>query len=99
MSYFLVTQVPGPKWDLARPRREQDGWPEHAAFVDGLVDRRVVVLGGPLGNPDHGPALLVIAAQDADEARARLAADPWFDTVLTVESIEHWSIWVGAFGR
>jgi len=43
--------------------------------------------------------VLVIAAQDADEVRARLAGDPWFDTVLTLESIEHPSIWVGSLGR
>ena len=25
----------------------------------------------------------------------RLTDDPWMDTILTVESIQRWSIWVG----
>ena len=48
-DYFLVKHVPGPAWDPARPRREQDGWDEHAAFMDGLVAEGVIVLGGPVG--------------------------------------------------
>src|SRR5438105_14916261 len=92
---FLVTEVPGPQWDRARPRREQDGWDEHASFVDALVSEGLVVLGGPLGDPDFGPALLVFHAESEDEIRRRLADDPWLDTILTVESIQRWSIWVG----
>jgi uncharacterized protein YciI len=96
MSYFLVTQYPGPQWDRSRPRREQRGWDEHAAFIDHLAERGVVVLGGPLGDPDYGPALLVFAAEHEDDVRSHLADDPWSDTILTVERIERWSIWVGS---
>jgi len=96
VSYFLVTELPGPNWDRSRPRREQEGWEEHAGFVDRLAERGLVVLGGPLGNPDNGPALLVFAAESEDEVREELAADPWTDTILTIDSIERWSIWVGA---
>jgi uncharacterized protein YciI len=95
-GYFLVTEVPGPEWAHARPRREQDGWDEHAAFVDALAAEGVVVFGGPVGNPDNGPTLLVFRAGSEDEIRRRLADDPWMDTILTVESIQPWSIWVGA---
>jgi uncharacterized protein YciI len=94
-ALFVVTQVPGPEWDHARPRRAQDGWGEHAAFVDGLAADGVVVLGGPLGNPEVGPALLVVRAESEEEVRRRLADDPWMETILTVESVEPWSIWVG----
>lgn len=99
MSYFLVTQLPGPKWDRSRPRREQDGWDEHAAYVDGLAEQGVVVLGGPLGEPDYGPALLVFEAKSEDEIRTHLADDPWTDTILTVETIQPWTIWIGSLGR
>ena len=93
---FLVTEVPGPAWDRGRPRREQGGWDEHAAFVDGLAAEGVVVLGGPLGDPDYGPALLVFKADSEDEVRKRLGGDPWMDTILTIESVQPWTIWVGA---
>src|SRR5262245_42941128 len=62
--------------DRSRPRREQDGWDEHAAFVDRLADEGGVVLGGPLGDPEYGQALLVVAAESEDEIRMRLADEP-----------------------
>ena len=95
MTYFLVTEIPGPLWNHAVPRREQDGWDEHAAFVDGLAEAGLAVVGGPLGDPDYGPALLVFRAGSEEEVRMRLTDDPWMDTILTVESIQRWSIWVG----
>ena len=96
MSYFLVTELPGPTWDRTRPRREQDGWDHHAAFIDSLAEQGAIVVGGPLGDPDFGPALLVFAAESEDKVRKRLADDPWRDTILTVESIQRWSIWIGS---
>src|SRR5205809_4022654 len=95
-TYFLVTEVPGPAWDPARARRHQDGWDEHAAFVDALADEGLIVLGGPVGDVDKGPALLVFDAASAEGVRARLADDPWMDTILTIESIEPWSVWLRA---
>ena len=93
-DYFLVTQVPGPAWDSSRRRREQDGWDEHAAFMDALVEEGVIVLGGPVGDMDKGPALLVFDSGSEADVRARLAADPWMDTILTVESVQPWTIWL-----
>src|SRR5438132_1644010 len=74
---------------------KQDGWDEHAQFVDGLSGEGLVVFGGPLGDPDAGPALLVFRAESEAEIRRRLADDPWMDTILRIESILPWSIWVG----
>ncbi len=99
MSHFLVTLLPGPAWDRSRPRREQAGWDAHAGFVDRLAEEGVVVVGGPLGDPDYGPALLVVAAESVDAVREHLAADPWLGTILTVDSVEPWSIWVGGLAE
>jgi uncharacterized protein YciI len=92
--YFLVTEVPGPAWDRTRPRGEQVGWDEHAAFVDALAEEGLIVLGGPFGEPDHGPVLLVFDAESESQIRQRLADDPWMETILVIESIEPWSVWV-----
>jgi hypothetical protein len=62
MGYFLVTEECGPAWDASRPRREQDDWDAHAAFMDALVEDAFVVLGGPVG--DGARVLLVIEAED-----------------------------------
>ena len=42
------------------------------------------------------PALLVLAAGSDGETRQRLACDPWLDTILTIQSIQRWSIWIGS---
>jgi uncharacterized protein len=95
-DYFLVKRVPGPAWDHGRLRREQDGWGEHAAFMDALAEEGVVVLGGPVGEGDGNYALQVMDAKDEAEIRARLADDPWGEDMLLTESIEPWSVWLRA---
>lgn len=95
-DYFLVKHVPGPAWDHSRPRREQAGWDDHAAFMDSLTAEGVIVLGGPVGAGDGNHALLVLDAQDETEARARLAVDPWADGTLSIASVEPWSVWLRA---
>ena len=48
--FAVVQRQRGPAWDLSRPMEEQVGWAEHAAFMNGLVDRGFVALGGPVGD-------------------------------------------------
>ncbi len=93
-DYFLVTQAWGPAWDAARPRRDQDGWDEHAAFMDALAEEGFVVLGGPVGDIDTGHALLVVDAESEEAVREHLAGDPWAEELLTIESIEPWTVWL-----
>lgn len=93
-AYFLVTRVWGPAWNPARPRREQDGWDEHAAFMDGLAEEGFVVLGGPVGDVERGRVLLVVGAESEEAVRERLAADPWPEELLTIESVERWTLWL-----
>jgi hypothetical protein len=58
--------------------------------MDGLVDAGFVVLGGPLA--DERRVVLAVEAESEEDVRATLAADPWSDTHLQVESIEAWTI-------
>jgi uncharacterized protein YciI len=69
---------------------QQSGWPEHAAFMDGLVDTGFVVLGGPLA--DEHRVVLAIEAGSEDEVRATLARDPWSETHLVVDTVDEWTI-------
>jgi uncharacterized protein len=92
VAYFLVTSVWGPSRDPSRGRREQDGWDEHAAFMDGLVEDGFVVLGGPV---DEEKAMLLVEAADEDEVRARLAEDPWRTMgMLETGELRPWTIWL-----
>jgi uncharacterized protein YciI len=93
MGVYVVTLEKGPTWDDARGRREQDGWDEHAAFMDRLVDEGFVLLGGPLGDGER--VLLVVEAADEAELRARLAEDPWEPMgLLRTGQVEPWSLWL-----
>jgi uncharacterized protein YciI len=71
--------------------REQDGWDEHARFMDDLVADGFILLGGPL---DGGREVLhVVAAAGEAEIHERLAADPWTPNgMLTTTSVERWTV-------
>jgi uncharacterized protein YciI len=93
MGVFVVTMLTGPAYDARRPRREQQGWNEHAAFMDGLVDEGFVVLGGPLG--DGSRVLIVVEGEHEADVVRRLENDPWLrDGVLRVGSLEPWTLWL-----
>jgi len=93
-TYYAVTETRGPGWDPSLPRRQQDTWDEHAAFMDGLVEEGFVVLGGPVGSGEE--VILVVRAGSEAEIEARLAADPWLPMgILRIAKIERWEILLG----
>jgi uncharacterized protein len=71
---FVVDRPAGSDWVPGKGAREQPLWPEHAAFMDGLFARGVIMLGGPF--EDGSGALLVMRVADEAEARELLAPDP-----------------------
>ena len=95
VSYFVVKREPGPAWNAESSMREQKQWPEHAAFMEALVDDGFVVLGGPLG--DGSRILLIVDSGTEDEIRARFAEDPWVPLdLLRISSIERWEVLLGS---
>jgi uncharacterized protein YciI len=93
MAAFALTMVNGPAYDASRPRREQRGWDEHAAFMDGLLDGGFVILGGPIGDGEQ--VMLVVEARDESEIEARLSKDPWQPMgILRIGAIRPWTIWL-----
>jgi uncharacterized protein YciI len=89
--YFAVRLVRGGPWDWSRGLREQDGWDEHAAFMDSLVEEGFIVLGGPLAGERE--ILHAVCAASEEAVRERLAADNWArNGMLTITSIEAWTI-------
>jgi len=89
---FLVMRVPGPNWDPDRERRRQEGWDEHAAYMDGLAEAGKIVVGGPAGDGDE--VLVLFDAPDQEAVLALLTDDPWTGNILDVASIVPWTIWV-----
>lgn len=89
-TFFVVERRSGPNWNPSRPLEEQSGWLDHAAFMDGLVEAGVVVLGGPLAGERR--VVLVVDAASEEDVRAALARDPWSETHLVVETVDEWTI-------
>ncbi|MGY1836263.1 YciI family protein [Blastococcus sp. SYSU DS0510] len=79
--YFLVllTAAPGGEAPL----------PDHEAFVDSLVDRQLVLLGGPLG---EGDAAYVLRCASLDEARDVVAADPLVTSGACTAAVTPWDL-------
>jgi uncharacterized protein YciI len=96
MAVFAVTTAKGPNWDHTGGFRTQRAWEQHAAFADGLVDRGVIVLGGPIDSGiDEDVALLVVDCADENELRSVFAADPWVTNgVLRIKEVRPWTIWL-----
>jgi uncharacterized protein YciI len=90
-TLHVVFSEHGPGWAAGRPLEEQELWPEHAAFMDGLVDDGFIILGGPLGDGER--VLLVVKADDENAIRSRLAPDPWIGKeLLRIVAVEPWTI-------
>jgi hypothetical protein len=87
--FLVVLRQSGPEFDRSRPLEEQSDWTEHAAFMDGLVDAGLIVLGGPLGDDR---VVHAFEAESQEIIRATLARDPWSETHLQIDTIEPWTI-------
>jgi uncharacterized protein YciI len=95
--FHVVVHRSGPSWRHDLPLEEQDGWEEHAAFMDGLVEEGVIVLGGPLG--DEQRVVHAVEADSEQAVRDALARDPWSETHLRVAAVEPWTIRLDARRR
>lgn len=88
---FVVVRVPGPAWDYSRPMREQDGWADHARFMDDLAASGFIVLGGPLGEGER--RFMHVCDGESDAAvRSRFDPDPWTPELLEIETVARWTV-------
>ena len=88
---WVVRLERGGPWDWSRDLREQDGWDEHAAFMDSLVEDGFILLGGPLEGDRE--TFHVVHAPSEDSVRARFAEDNWAENgMLSVKTVERWTI-------
>jgi uncharacterized protein YciI len=89
--FFAVRLERGGPWDFSRDLREQDGFGEHARFMDSLVADGFIVLGGPIGGQRE--ILHAVSAPSEQAVRQKLAKDNWAQNgMLTIKSIEPWTI-------
>jgi hypothetical protein len=88
--FHVVVRRSGPEWRADRPLEDQTGWEGHAAFMDELVERGFMVLGGPLG--DERRVVYAVESESEQAVRDTLARDPWSGTHLVVDAVEPWTV-------
>jgi uncharacterized protein YciI len=82
----------GPTW-TSGPPEEQPGWDDHADFVDELVARGTMVMGGPFA--DYSGSLILLEGVSEEEARELLARDPFVaNGVFVLEDVRAWNVYV-----
>ena len=93
MQTRVVVRVEaGPQWN-GGPIREQLGWDDHAVFIDELVARGVMVLGGPFA--DNSGSLMVFEGVDEADVRALVERDPFvLNGVFRIADIREWTVFV-----
>ena len=89
---MLVRFRAGPTWTSGTPE-DQPGWEAHAAFVDRLVARGTMVMGGPFA--DYSGSLILLENVTEDEARDLVAGDPFIaNGVFVLEDVRAWNVYV-----
>lgn len=89
---LMVRFRAGPTW-ASGSIREQPGWDEHAEFVDALVERGTMVMGGPF--TDNSGTMILLEGVDADEARRILDDDPFIKNgVFELDEVREWTVFV-----
>ena len=88
----IVRVGAGPTW-TSGPPENQPGWPEHERFIDDLVDRGTVVMGGPYS--DYSGSLVLVEGMTSGEARQVFEQDPFVrNGVFVLEDVRDWIVYV-----
>jgi uncharacterized protein YciI len=89
---ILVRFRAGPAW-TSGPPDDQPAWDEHAGFVDDLVERGIMVMGGPFA--DYSGSMSLYENVDEATARELVAADPFIaNGVFVLEEVRAWNVYV-----
>ena len=84
MPYFLV---------LLQPVAGAGTSPDHEPFVDWLLARNLVLLGGELEPPSSGvDAAYVLSCASLDEARDLVARDPLVSSGCMLADVVEWQL-------
>lgn len=96
MARWVIRVERGGPWDWSRDMRQQHGWDDHAAYMDGIFDEGFLLMVGPLANTRY--TLWLVEAESEDQIRGRMAEDPWAaNGMLRPVAIERWDIVMDAF--
>lgn len=88
----------GRAWNASLVVREQERWPEHVEFINGIAGEGFLILAGPVDDGNPYRAMLVVSADDENQVTARLNTTRGrLVASLRRKSIERWEVLVGEF--
>ena|SRR5438270_13904232 len=93
-THTLVLFATGSAWLRGRGSRGQQHWDGHAAFIDGLTERGLLVAGGPFG--DESGAINILAQPlTHHEVEQLYAADPFVvHGIFVIDRVVTWHVFV-----
>ncbi len=91
-----VALVHASNLDRNRPICEQARWTEHAAFMDGLVDDRFIVMGRPLGDGKQRCTWSMPSTASGEKPSQNRSLGS--NGLLEVGSVTEWSLWLDGRG-
>jgi len=72
--YYVFSHTPGPNWVEELPFNEQPGIEQHIKYMASLLERKILVMGGPF--LDNSGGMAVIETGSIQEAEAIGRSDP-----------------------
>ena len=93
----IIRFAAGPTWTSGAPEDQTD-WDAHVRFVDDLIERGIMVMGGPFS--DNSGSTVVYEGVSAVEARRLVEPDPFLHNgVFVLEDVRDWTIYVDELTR
>ena len=90
MKTYLVVYRPGPAWIPDKPQAEQP-LKEHGQYMLGLYVQKKLKFAGPFTDAPGGGAA-VFEAEDDEQAKSVVAADPAVTSQVFVADLRPWTL-------
>jgi uncharacterized protein YciI len=88
----IVRFAAGPAWGDGPPEAQPD-WDAHERFIDDLVHRGAVVMGGPYA--DYTGSMVLLEGMSVEEVDRIVAADPFVQNgVFVLDDLREWVVYV-----
>jgi uncharacterized protein YciI len=94
-TLFIITHRPGPNFNPEVPQTEQEGVPDHFAYVQALEASGAILLSGPMLAAGAGGLMVLSPGTSAAEAATIAENDPAAKTELVIAEVVPWMITAG----
>lgn len=88
--FYVLFHTPGPGWNDEFSFREQPGIEAHVGYMAGLLERGLLVMGGPF--TDNSGGMMVSRASSLEEAESLARKDPAVQSGLLTVEVKAWYV-------